>query len=100
MTEAFNIQETPISPGTTLVEAGAGTGKTYALTRTVLRLVLGGLLPPRGLVGGKLRHRIASEMQHQVYPLIRKKEGYFIYRALRVASIVPGAECPAVETRA
>jgi len=42
MTKSFNIQTTPISPGTTLVEAGAGTGKTYALTRTVLRLILEG----------------------------------------------------------
>jgi len=42
MTETFNIQTSPIDIGITLVEAGAGTGKTYALTRTVLRLVLEG----------------------------------------------------------
>jgi ATP-dependent exoDNAse (exonuclease V) beta subunit len=42
MTTPFNILTSPIAPGTTLVEAGAGTGKTLALTRTVLRLVLDG----------------------------------------------------------
>ncbi len=41
MTGSFDIQTSPISPGITLVEAGAGTGKTYALTRTVLRQAFG-----------------------------------------------------------
>jgi ATP-dependent exoDNAse (exonuclease V) beta subunit len=52
MTTPFNILTSPIAPGTTLVEAGAGTGKTYALTRMVLRLLLEGV----GAAGG-LRRR-------------------------------------------
>ncbi len=51
MTESFNIQTSPISPGITLVEAGAGTGKTYALTRMVLRLLLEGVTPVAGKAG-------------------------------------------------
>jgi exodeoxyribonuclease V beta subunit len=42
MPSPFNIQTSPIAPGITLVEAGDGTGKTYALTRMVLRLLLEG----------------------------------------------------------
>ena len=34
--------DVPIGPGLTLVEASAGTGKTYAITRLVLRLLLEG----------------------------------------------------------
>jgi exodeoxyribonuclease V beta subunit len=48
MTTPFNILTSPIAPGTTLVEAGAGTGKTYALTRMVLRLLLEGVTPAGG----------------------------------------------------
>ena len=40
MTETFRALEVPLAPGITLVEASAGTGKTYALTELVLRLVL------------------------------------------------------------
>ncbi len=40
MTETFRALDVPLTPGITLVEASAGTGKTYALTELVLRLVL------------------------------------------------------------
>lgn len=36
----FDVLATPIAPGITLVEASAGTGKTYSLTALVLRLLL------------------------------------------------------------
>lgn len=39
---SFDAIATPLDPGTTLVEASAGAGKTHALTRVVLRLVLEG----------------------------------------------------------
>ncbi|MCC6773763.1 MAG: UvrD-helicase domain-containing protein [Gemmatimonadaceae bacterium] len=38
--EPFNALEVPLAPGVTLVEASAGTGKTFAITRLVLRLLL------------------------------------------------------------
>jgi exodeoxyribonuclease V beta subunit len=42
-TPDLDILETPIPAGETLVEASAGTGKTYALTGLVVRLVLEGV---------------------------------------------------------
>ncbi len=38
--EPFRALDVPVEPGVALVEASAGTGKTYALTELVLRLVL------------------------------------------------------------
>ena len=42
MSQRFDLAETPIEGGITLVEASAGTGKTYCLTGLVLRLLLEG----------------------------------------------------------
>lgn len=39
-TEEFDAVNVPLEPGVTLVEASAGTGKTFAITRIVLRLLL------------------------------------------------------------
>ncbi len=36
----FDALQVPLDPGVTLVEASAGTGKTFAITRLVLRLLL------------------------------------------------------------
>ena len=40
MSQVFDLQSTPIEDGVTLIEASAGTGKTYCLTGLVLRLLL------------------------------------------------------------
>ncbi len=40
MSSVFDLQSTPIEDGVTLIEASAGTGKTYCLTGLVLRLLL------------------------------------------------------------
>ncbi|MEM7584984.1 MAG: exodeoxyribonuclease V subunit beta [Acidobacteriota bacterium] len=40
MSRVFDLQSTPIDDGVTLIEASAGTGKTYCLTGLVLRLLL------------------------------------------------------------
>lgn len=40
MTEVFDLAATPLSRGTTLIEASAGTGKTYTITALYLRLLL------------------------------------------------------------
>ena len=42
MSHAFDLTSTPIEDGVTLIEASAGTGKTYCLTGLVLRLLLEG----------------------------------------------------------
>ena len=36
----FQLTETPLHEGTTLIEASAGTGKTYTIAGLFLRLVL------------------------------------------------------------
>ena len=36
----FDALTVPLTPGVTLIEASAGTGKTFAITRLVLRLLL------------------------------------------------------------
>ena len=36
----FDALDVALEPGITLVEASAGTGKTFAITRLVLRLLL------------------------------------------------------------
>ncbi len=38
--QRFDARTVPLGPGVTLVEASAGTGKTFAITRLVLRLLL------------------------------------------------------------
>jgi exodeoxyribonuclease V beta subunit len=43
--DRFDPLTVPLSPGITLVEASAGTGKTFAITRLVLRLLLEGDRP-------------------------------------------------------
>ena len=40
MATRFDIIETPIDPGLSVIEASAGTGKTYAISRLVPRLLL------------------------------------------------------------
>ena len=40
MSQPFNHEETGLDPGLMLIEASAGTGKTYALAGLVLRLLL------------------------------------------------------------
>jgi exodeoxyribonuclease V beta subunit len=39
MSESFHLLDTPLETGVTLLEASAGTGKTYALAALVLRLI-------------------------------------------------------------
>lgn len=51
----FRYWETPVEPGRTLIEASAGTGKTFAIAGLVLRLVLEGdtLTPPKNPKGDR-----------------------------------------------
>ena len=41
----FHLLDSPIAPGLTVIEASAGTGKTYAISHLVPRLLLDGVLP-------------------------------------------------------
>jgi hypothetical protein len=46
----FNALSVALEPGVTLVEASAGTGKTFAITRLVLRLLLEGKVEHLGQI--------------------------------------------------
>jgi exodeoxyribonuclease V beta subunit len=45
MATELNLQTSPFDPGLTVVEASAGTGKTYSISHIVPRLLLEGALP-------------------------------------------------------
>lgn len=66
----FDLLREPLLPGVTLIEASAGTGKTYTVARIYLRLILEGLSPREILVctftipaTGELRDRIRSVLR-------------------------------------
>lgn len=48
MSRAFEIAETPITAGLSVIEASAGTGKTYAISHLVARLLLEGTVKSLG----------------------------------------------------
>ncbi len=50
MRQVFDLPNTPIAGGITVIEASAGTGKTYCLTGLVLRLLLEGRVSDVGRV--------------------------------------------------
>ena len=52
--------------GQALVEASAGTGKTWTLTAVILRLLLERELPPRAIVATTFTRKAAAEMRRRV----------------------------------
>ncbi len=72
--QVFNAQSIPLN-GVHLLEAGAGTGKTHAITQLYLRLLLErSLTPPQILVvtftqaaTGELRERIRQTLQDHIH---------------------------------
>ena len=94
----FRALDVPVEPGVTLVEASAGTGKTYALTELVLRLVLDPAVPD--LVGADglpdLRRLLVVTFTVAATEELKTR----IRRALRVAlgafEAPPEAEPPAL----
>ena len=52
--------------GRALIEASAGTGKTWALTGIILRLLIEGGYEPRGIIATTFTRKAAAEMQQRV----------------------------------
>ncbi|HEV2840011.1 MAG TPA: exodeoxyribonuclease V subunit beta [Chthoniobacterales bacterium] len=75
----FDITTAPLDPGVTLIEASAGTGKTYSITGLILRLVLEKHLPIRNILAvtfteaatQELRDRIRQRLQSALEDLHR-----------------------------
>ncbi len=75
MTTLFDLAETPVESGVTFVEAGAGTGKTYAIAGLVVRLILEQSLPIQQILvvtfteaatdelRGRVRSRVAEALR-------------------------------------
>lgn len=84
----FNALTVPLAPGITLVEASAGTGKTFAITRLVLRLLL--------------ERRVESIAQILVVTFTEKATQELVTRiraTLRLAEQVWSAEPPVRDAR-
>lgn len=60
----------PIERGFTLLEASAGTGKTYSLTFLYLRLLLEEKLPPREIVVVTFTNAAAAELRDRIHQRI------------------------------
>ena len=70
----FNIVAASLEPGLTLIEASAGTGKTYSITGLILRLLLEQHLSLREILAvtfteaateelrGRVRQRLAGDL--------------------------------------
>ena len=52
--------------GRALIEASAGTGKTWTLTSIILRLLIEGGYEPRGIIATTFTRKAAAEMQQRV----------------------------------
>lgn len=77
----FNIGTASLEPGVTLIEASAGTGKTYSITGLILRLILEQHLPLRKILAvtfteaatEELRDRVRRRLQDALEDLRRGK---------------------------
>ena len=65
-TEPTPALEIPLE-GRALIEASAGTGKTWTLTGIILRLLIEGGYPPREIIATTFTRKAAAEMQQRVH---------------------------------
>ena len=76
MPTPFDILETPIAPGLSVIEASAGTGKTYAISRLVPRLLLEGTVSRlREILLVTFTNDAASELSSRVRGVLEKLHG-------------------------
>ena len=67
---AFNAAETPLERGATLIEASAGTGKTYSLAALYLRLVLEEGVPVASILAVTYTTAATQELRERVRALL------------------------------
>ncbi|MDD5350563.1 MAG: UvrD-helicase domain-containing protein, partial [Chthoniobacteraceae bacterium] len=68
---AFDAASTPLERGTTLIEASAGTGKTYSLAALFLRLVLEEGVPVGSILAVTYTTAATQELRERVRALLR-----------------------------
>lgn len=72
MTDAIDWRSAPLEPGTRLlVEASAGTGKTWTIAALYLRLVLERGLSPRAIVVATFTNKAADELRERLRQRLR-----------------------------
>jgi exodeoxyribonuclease V beta subunit len=62
----FKLTETPLARGTCLIEASAGTGKTYAITTLFVRLIVEENLSVREILAVTYTDAATEELRHRV----------------------------------
>ena len=68
----MNLSEYPIDRGRYLIEASAGTGKTYTITHLILRLILKGV-PVRRILVTTFSKAAADELKTRILQLLNKQ---------------------------
>ena len=64
--KAFHLTETSLARGTSLIEASAGTGKTYAITALFVRLILEENLSVREILVVTYTDAATEELRHRI----------------------------------
>jgi len=72
----FNLSETPLE-GSSLIEAGAGTGKTYAIEGLFLRLLLEKRIPLEQILVVTFTQAATEELKERIRNKIRLAKGAF-----------------------
>jgi exodeoxyribonuclease V beta subunit len=73
----FNLAETPLKRGTSLIEASAGTGKTYAITALFVRLIVEENLSVREILVVTYTVAATEELRHRVrQALVQALQGF------------------------
>ena len=68
----MNVSEYPLTPGRYLIEASAGTGKTYTITHLVLRLILQ-KVPVREILVTTFSKAAAAELKARILKLLNEE---------------------------
>jgi exodeoxyribonuclease V beta subunit len=77
----MNLSEYPIDRGRYLIEASAGTGKTYTITHLILRLILQGV-PVRKILVTTFSNAAADELKARILALLNEE----------LANLIPAPE--------
>jgi len=68
----LNVKTTPLQKGLTLIEAGAGTGKTYSLVRLAARLIVEESTPVKNILIVTFTRSATAELSDRLQSLLRQ----------------------------
>ncbi|MFP4037728.1 MAG: UvrD-helicase domain-containing protein, partial [Desulfobacteraceae bacterium] len=82
-TAELDILQAPLLPGISLIEASAGTGKTYTLTALYIRLLLEQGLPVESILAVTFTEAATSELKGRIRALLREAMSAFSGRGTK-----------------